>query len=95
MFARIPKYVSIGLAALAPWLLPSDLLRTQAVHAQPIADTVKQTAFRRVADEFITGATSGDTARMGRLISPMITSRTGKEAVERYLAGDVSAPPPG
>jgi hypothetical protein len=51
--------------------------------------TVKQPAFRQVVDEFITAARSGDTARMERLISPMIASRTGKEAVERYLAGDV------
>jgi hypothetical protein len=61
----------------------------QAVHAQPITDAAKQTAFRQAADEFITAATSGDTARMGRLISPIIASRTGKEALERYLAGEV------
>jgi hypothetical protein len=89
MVTCIRKYVSIGLAALAAWLLASDLLRPQGVHAQQIPDIAKQTTFRQVADEFIAAAASGDTARMGQLISPTIASRTGKEAMERYLAGDV------
>jgi hypothetical protein len=45
--------------------------------------------FRSVADEFMAAAAAGDATRAARLISPTISAKTGREGVERFLAGEV------
>jgi hypothetical protein len=46
-------------------------------------------SFRQVAEEFIAAAAAGDMAKMTRMLSPDIVTKTGREAVERYLADNV------
>jgi hypothetical protein len=56
----------------------------------PTFPGVEQESFRQVAEEFIAAAAAGDMAKMTRMISPEIVTRTGgREAVERYLADNV------
>jgi hypothetical protein len=55
----------------------------------PGVDLPERESFRRVAEEFITTAAAGDIAKMTRMISPDMVTRTGREAVERYLADNV------
>jgi hypothetical protein len=51
--------------------------------------STQQEPFRRIADEFIAAARSGDTAKAAQMISPAVASRSGREEVERYLTGQV------
>src|SRR5215470_16013878 len=52
-------------------------------------DLPERESFRQVAEEFIAAAASGDMAKMTRMVSPDVVTRTGREAVERYLADNV------
>ena len=45
--------------------------------------------FRRVADEFIAAAKSGDAAKVERMISPNLTARAGRDVVQRNLSQQV------
>jgi hypothetical protein len=56
----------------------------------PTFPGVEQESFRQVAEEFIAAAAAGDMAKMIRMLSPEIVTRTGgREAAERYLADNV------
>ena len=55
----------------------------------PGGDLAEREFFRLVAEEFIVAAAAGDMAKVTRLISPGVVTRTGREAVERYLADNV------
>jgi hypothetical protein len=55
----------------------------------PGGDLPEREFFRLVAEEFIAAAAAGDMAKMTRMISPGVVTRTGREAVERYLADNV------
>ena len=57
--------------------------------ALPGVDSPGPESFRQVADEFIAAAAVGDMAKTTQMISPDVVTRTGREAVERYLADDV------
>ena len=55
----------------------------------PGGDLPERESFRQVAEEFIAAAAAGDIAKMTRMISPDMVTRTGREAVERYLTDNV------
>jgi len=83
-------------AVLAPAANTQEL-RTRDGHSPilvqratlPGADMARPESFRQVADEFIAAAAAGDMAKTTRMISPDMMTRTGREAAERYLAGNV------
>jgi hypothetical protein len=79
--------------ALTPGFAESPRKQVPVPH-QGSTDTafempVQQEPFRRVVEEFIAAAAGGDSSKIGQMISPDIASRTGPEAVERYITGQV------
>ena len=55
----------------------------------PGVELPQRESFRQVAEEFIAAAALGDMAKTTQMISPDVMTRTGRDAVERYLADDV------
>ena len=58
--------------------------------APPAIDAPAQSdSFRRIADDFIAASATGDATKAAQMISPVIAAKTGRQSVDRYLAGQV------
>jgi hypothetical protein len=53
------------------------------------ATATEEAPFRRVAETFVTTAATGNRHRLADMLSPTVVTRTGAEAVERFLVGEV------
>jgi hypothetical protein len=89
---RLLKWLISVLLFAAP--LSSAGAQTQAplpIQALPpgFERAAEEAPFRRVADEFIAAAAAGDMVKTAQMISPEMSAKTGREGVERYLAGQV------
>ena len=49
----------------------------------------QEVPFLSVAETFITAAAAADQRKLAGMLSPAIVARSGAEAVERFLAGEV------
>jgi hypothetical protein len=63
--------------------------RAPAQGAPGFEMSAQQEVFRRIADEFIAAAAAGDEGRTTQMLSPTIAARVGREAVARFLSGEV------
>jgi hypothetical protein len=81
--------VALLLAALPSTTRPMQAPILVQGSTFPGVDLPERESFHQVAEEFIAAAAAGDIAKMTRMISPDMVTRTGREAVERYLTDNV------
>jgi hypothetical protein len=86
---------SLALAAALTAALASASAQPQKASPQnapappDFAMSVDQEPFLRVAEAFVAAVAAGDMGRAAGMISPAVAARTGREAVEDFLAGEV------
>ncbi|HKY07272.1 MAG TPA: hypothetical protein VJQ55_03485 [Candidatus Binatia bacterium] len=70
-------------------LLVSPLYAQGGPSSQEIEMAARSPEFRKVADQFVATAASGDVGKLERMLSPAAAARAGKEGMQKFLNGQV------